>query len=101
MQPNDVQDDQTGQREASRAPLGVLGGMGVVAGLTTPLTLGLGLLVAFVLALTLAFQRRWTAVAWVLGAASIGFTALLLLGMLDPSQQPEVEIFPADPDFTR
>ena len=101
MAASDVKDDPGRQRATARSPLGAVGVMGVVAGLSVPLTLVVGLVVAIPLALVLAFQRRWPAMAWVLGAAVMGFGAWMLFGMLDPSSDVEFEISPADPDLVR
>ena len=78
MHANDVHDAASGQREMSRFRLGAVGIAGVVSGLSVPLTLGFGLLIAAVLTVVLAVQRRWGEVGVVIGAAAVGIAAWTL-----------------------
>ena len=78
MQADEVQDVR-GETKARSLRLGPVGIVGVVFGLSTPLTLGFGLLVSLIMATALACMRRWLAVGLVVGAAVIGFAVWMLL----------------------
>lgn len=75
----DVVQDVRGETKARSLRLGPVGIVGVVFGLSTPLTLGFGLLVSLLMATALACMRRWLAVGLVIGAAAVGFAVWMLL----------------------
>ena len=77
MQANNAQDiaEQRSGRELRLGPAGVVG---VVFGLSIPLTIAIGMAVALLMAVVLACMRRWLAVGVVLGAAAVGIAAWLI-----------------------
>lgn len=77
MQPDEVQ-DVSEQRSTRTLRLGPAGAVGVVFGLSIPLTIEIGMAVALLMALVLAVMRRWRAVGVVLAAAAVGIAAWLV-----------------------
>lgn len=77
MQAEEVQ-DVSEQRSTRTLRLGPVGVVGMVFGLSIPLTIEIGMVVALLTAVVLACMRRWSAVGVVLGAAAVGIAAWLV-----------------------
>lgn len=77
MQADEVQ-DASAQRSARTLRLGPVGVVGLVFGLSVPLTIEIGMVVALIMAIALACMRRWLAVGVVLGATALGIAAWLI-----------------------
>lgn len=78
MQADNAQDIAEQRRTRTRR-LGPVGVVGVVFGLSIPLTIAIGMVVALMMAAVLACMRRWLAVGVVMATAAVGTAAWLIL----------------------